>query len=1124
MRCPSCQHENPVEAKFCLECGTRIPLACSKCQTELPAEAKFCLACGHPVATESSASPKYTSPDQYIPKHLAEKIIAARASLEGERKQVTVLFADIKGSTELIAEQDPEVADRLLNPVLDQMMESVHRYEGTVTRVTGDGIMALFGAPLAHEDHAIRACHAAKVMQDAIECNDDETADGGAGEDNAGLQIRVGLNSGEVVVRSIGNDLFMEYTAMGKTAHLAARMEQVALPGRVVLSADTLKLAGDSVQVDALGPVSVKGIRHPVEVYELLDINTVGLQMEAIAARGLSRFVGRDGEFEAMCKAIEKAECGDGQVVALFGEPGVGKSRLFREFIHSQNTRDWQVLESVPASFGRITPFLPVVDLLKAYFRIDTRDDPQDIRNKVSDKIASMHAVEPGLPALLSLLDVSSEDENWLALDPPRRRRKTLDALKRLFLRESQNRLLCLAMEDLHWIDTETQAFLDDMVESLPKARILLLIDYRPEYQHNWGNKSYYTQLRIDPLSPENADHLLLTLLGDDPGHGPLKRMLIAQTDGNPFFMEECIQTLVETGVLVGERGAYRAVKSLSRIQVPATVQAVLAARIDRLPADEKRLLQAAAVIGKDIPFPLLQAVSRKTEDSLREGLAALQAAEFLYEAPNLPEIEYTFKHGLTYQVAYGSLLRDRRQKLHARIVDAIERFSPDRVVENAEQLGYHALQGELWEKAVSYLRQASIKLVSRSAHREAIKFYEQAVLALPHLPQTRENQELAIDIRFELRSSLWAVGEFGLIITHLGDAEHLAVMLNDPRRRGWVSTYMSASLWQLGQPAAAQLAARNAQSIAEELQDYQLEAAANFYLGCAHVTSDDYRKSEALFQKIVDTLVDDRSRDKCGLPFLPAIVARSWLVWALAERGEFDQGISQGEATVRFAESLAQPFSRAHIYYDLGYLYAVKGDFDAAIGLLDSAFGLIRKWDLTYLSPFITGFLGHAYALSGQVAQGVSLLEQAQTAYETMGMGLFRSLVGTQYGEALLLAGELDHAQSTTERALALARTRCERGHEAYALRILGEIAARRDPPDTDAAFGHYQEAMALAETLEMRPLIGHCHLGLGRLHRRIGRQGEGDGHIGDAVSIFRDLDMPFWAEQARAHAEALG
>jgi class 3 adenylate cyclase/tetratricopeptide (TPR) repeat protein len=1098
-----------------------MALACSKCQTELPAEAKFCLACGHPVIAETSAPPKYASPDQYIPKHLAEKILAARTSLEGERKQVTVLFADVKGSTELIADEDPEAADRLLNPVLDQMMGAVHRYEGTVTRVTGDGIMALFGAPLAHEDHAIRACYAAKAMQEAIQ-RDAEEEDPGKSE--AGLQIRVGLNSGEVVVRSIANDLFMEYTAMGKTAHLAARMEQVALPGRIVLSADTLKLAGDSVRVKALGLVSVKGIRNPVEAYELLDVNTVGLQMEAIAARGLSRFVGRDVEFEAMRKAIEKADSGDGQIVALVGEPGVGKSRLFREFIHSQGTRDWQLLESVPASFGRITPFLPVVDLLRACFRIESRDDPQDIRKKVMDKMAAMHAVEPGLPALLSLLDVSSEDENWRALDPPRRRRKTLDALKRLFLRESQNRLLCLAMEDLHWIDTETQAFLDDLVESLPKARILLFVDYRPEYQHGWGGKTYYTQLRIDPLTPENAEQLLLAILGDDPEHDPLKRLLIAQTEGNPFFMEECIQTLVETGVLVGERGAYRAVKPLSSIEVPATVQAVIAARIDRLPADEKRLLQAAAVIGKDIPLALLQAISRKSEETLKEGLAALKAAEFLYEAPVFPEVEYTFKHGLTYQVAYGSLLRDRRQKLHARIVDAIERFSPDRVLENAEQLGYHALRGELWEKAVSYFRQASIKLVSRSAHREAIKFYEQALLALPHLPQTRENQELAIDIRFELRSSLWAVGEFGRIIAHLGDAERLAVTLDDPRRRGWVSTYMSASLWQLGQPTEAQILARNAQAIAEELQDFQLDAAANFYLGCAHVTSDDYRKSEACFQKIVDTLVGDRSRDRCGLPFLPAVVARSWLVWALAERGEFDQGISQGEATVRFAESLAQPFSRAHIYYDLGYLYSIKGDFDAAIGLLDSAFNLIRRWDLTYLSPFITGFLGHAYALSGRVAEGVSLLEQAQTAYETMGMGLFRSLVGAQYGEALVLANKLDDAQSTTEGSLTLARSRCERGHEAYALRILGEIAAQRDPPDTEAAFGHYREALALAETLEMRPLIGHCHLGLGRLHRCIGEQGEAERHIGDAVSMYRDLDMSFWAEQAKAHAEAMG
>ena len=752
MQCPRCQHENPPKAKFCEECAAPLARTCSNCGTQLSPSAKFCPECAHPVAA-GPAEPRFTSPESYTPKHLAEKILTSKAALEGERKQVTVLFADLKGSMELLADRDPEEARKLLDPVLEHMMEAVHRYEGTVNQVMGDGIMALFGAPLAHEDHAVRACYAALRMQESVA----RYAEGVFRSHGVPIQIRVGLNSGEVVVRAIGSDLHMDYTAVGQTTHLAARMEQMAMPGTILLAPATLQLAEGYVQVAARGPVAVKGLPDPVEIYALTGASAQRTRLHAAAARGLTRFVGRDAEIEQIRRALALAHDGHGQLVAVVGESGVGKSRLVYEFTHSHRTQDWLIREAGSVSYGKATSYLPVIDLLKAYFRVHDRETHRGIREKVTGKLLTLdRSLEPILPALLALLDVPVEDAQWEALDPAQRRQRTLDAVKHLLLRESRGQPVLVVFEDLHWIDAETQTLLDSLVESLPTARVLLLVNYRPEYQHGWGRKTYYSQLRLDALPPESASELLSALLGDDPALEPLKRLLVRR--GNPFFIEESIRTLVETGALTGERGAYRLTRPIQAIEVPATVQVILAARIDRLPVEDKQLLQTASVIGKDVPFVLLQAVAEAAEDAVQRGLTHLQAAEFLYETRLFPDPEFTFKHALTHEVTYSTLLQDRRKALHARIVGAIERSYPDRLTEHVERLAHHAFRAEAWEKAATYLRKAGARAFARSANREAVGYFEQALVALQHLPETRETLEQAIDLRFDLRPSTLAL------------------------------------------------------------------------------------------------------------------------------------------------------------------------------------------------------------------------------------------------------------------------------------------------------------------------------------------------------------------------------
>src|SRR5215510_10546881 len=514
-----------------------------------------------------SASTQDRPPLAYTFQHLAEKVLHFRSALEGERKQVIVLFADLKGSMELLADRDPEEARRILDPVLERLMAAVHRYEGTVNQVMGDGIMALFGAPLAHEDHAERACYAALRMQDSVA----QYAEAVFRAHGVPIQIRVGLNSGEVVVRAIGSDLRMDYTAVGQTTHLAARMEQMATPGTILLAPATLQLAEGYVQVVSRGPVAVKGLPEPVEIYALTGASAQRSRLHVAAARGLTRFVGRDAEIEQIRRALALAQDGRGQLVAIVGEPGVGKSRLVYEFTHSHRTQDWLVLEAGSLSYGKATSYLPVIDLLRAYFKVTERESHREIREKVTGKLLTLdRALEPTLPALLALLDVPGEDAPWQALDPTQRRQRTLDAVRRLLLRESQNQPLLVVFEDLHWIDAESQALLDSLVETIPTVRLLLLVNYRPEYQHGWSSKTYYTQLRLDALPPESVGDLLQALLGDDPALEPLKRLLLRR--GNPLFVEESIRTLVETGALAGERGAHRPTRPQA-IEVPATVQ-----------------------------------------------------------------------------------------------------------------------------------------------------------------------------------------------------------------------------------------------------------------------------------------------------------------------------------------------------------------------------------------------------------------------------------------------------------------------------------------------------------------------------------------------------------------------
>jgi class 3 adenylate cyclase/tetratricopeptide (TPR) repeat protein len=1054
------------------------------------------------------------------PSKRGDRVLSSTA-LRDERKQVTVLFADTKGSMELLADRDPEEARAILDPVLELLIEAVHRYEGTVNQVMGDGIMALFGAPFAQEDHAVRASYAALRMQQSVKQYAEEVLR----REGVTVRIRIGMDSGEVVVRSIVSDLGADYTAVGQTTHLAARMEQMADPGSILITGSTHELAQGFVRVKPLGRLPVRGLSDAVEVFEVTGVDPVRSRLHAAAAHGLSPLVNRRVELEQIHAAMARAADGHGMAIVLMGEPGVGKSRLVWEVTHSDRTQGWLVLQSRAAAHATDVPYHPVSELLRGFFHVDANDDAPRIRRKVTDRIESMSAdLQPALPALLALLDTPVDDARWNALDPPRRREQILDAVGRVLVEESRARPVLAVFEDSQWSDAETQHLLDGLVDRLPGSRLAVLVNCRPERHPSWHGRSSCVEVPMQGLDRASAAELLRARIGDDSALTPVRQLLIDRTEGNPFFMEESVRILAETGVLAGERGAYRLGRQLPPVPVAATVQAVIAARIDRLAEEDKRLLQTAAVIGRDVRLALLRAVSELPEGELRLALQRLQAAEFLYETSQLADLEYTFRHSLTHDVAYGSLLQEQRRVLHAAIADAIERLSSTRADEGVEQLAHHTLRGGQWAKAVVFLQQAARKAAARSAYREAAARLDQALEALAYLPASDATRQQAIDVRLDLRATLTPLGDHSRILTHLREAEPVARALGDPRRLGRIYAYLADCYRLSGELERAIDFGEQARVVALAHHDLPLQIAANMYLGQASHNIGQHHRAIEFLRSNLELLVGDLSRDMMGLPFLSSVHCRTWLVIALAEVGQFAEAVRTGEEGVRLAEMAEHFPSLTSALAFLGVVHVRRGDAGRAIPPLERAGELARTWSVGLLSPMIDSFLGSAYVLRGQPADALPLLERAVERQRSMRRQAFHSQRVTALADVRLALGQVAQAAALAEQALTLSRDHGERGSETHALRLLADIAAASEPTGSDRIDDAYRLALGRAEILGMQPVVARCRLGLGHAAMRAARRDQAAEHLGRAAEDLRRMGMTRWLEEAEDALRRLG
>ena len=1111
MQCPRCQAANPGQARFCEECGARLPLSCRHCGAEVSSEKNFCWSCGGQLA--DPATSQVPPPVSYTPEHLRERILRSKAALEGERKQVTVLFADLKGSMELIAGLDPEQMQALIGPVIETMMEAVHHYDGTVNQVLGDGILALFGAPLASEDHAVHACYAALRMQANVKRYAEQVQQ----RHGVSLAIRVGLNSGEILVRIIGNDLHMEYAAVGQTVHLAARMEQMANPGSVLTTAETVQLAEGYVDVKPLGPLPVKGLAESIAVYEVIGAGAARTRLQAAARRGLTSFVDREVELEQLRSAQQLAETGRAQVAAIVAEPGVGKSRLLHEFLHSSATTDRLILQSAPPSYCRAISYLPVIELLKQYLRINPYDTTQAIREKASDKILALDpSLHDAVPPILDVLDSLDSNHPFRSLDPDEHRRKTYQAVIRLLLTESRRRPLIAAFEDLHWYDTLTLGLLNELVVSAQNARLLIIVTYRPEYGDHWRSRPNYNQLRVYPLMSRNLAEFLDVLLGRDSSLLELKSFLAERANGNPFFVEEIVRTLVDAGVIEGERSNFHLAKPFSSIDVPPSVQAVLAARIDRLSAAEKQLLQEAAVIGQDVPSNLLHEISGLSEEALRHSLDKLLVGEFIYTTQLFPDLQYTFKHSLICDVAYSSVLRENQRKIHADVVGAIERLYADRLAEQLERLAYHAVRGELKEEAVHYLRQAGAKAAARGALLEAQTSFEQALHILKSLPENPETMEDAFEVRLELRTVLRQLGEVGLMLEHLREAEVLAERLNDDARRCRVCSFLTVILSNLGQLDEATVVGARSMEIARRTGDLQLRIITGSNFAEPYYLRGEFEEAIGLAAGSLAALPGPQAQEYFGMAVPPAVFARGWLIMSLADLGRFEEATRYETEAIKIADATKHPHTIGWAYVTASRLYLLKGDWGRARDTLERWLNIPATLDVSILLPWAVASLAWAQAQIGDANGALSRLRESQKhlqRQEAQGIFIHRGWSYHAVARACLLLGRLDEARRLADRSIDSSRD--QPGFLAHARCLLGDLASHPDHFEADSAAAHYQAALTLAQPRNMRPLIAHCHLGLGRLHGRSGNSERARQHLTTAKNMYSEMVMKFWLRQ---------
>ena len=1115
MKCPKCQVENPDTQKFCGDCGLKLEKVCPICKATNPPQYKFCGECGQNLTLASKSTLKELSIDEkidkiqrYLPKGLTDKILSHKDRIEGERKLVTVMFCDMEGFTGITERLGSEEAYSIMDEIYETLIHKVHDYDGTVNEMTGDGIMALFGAPIALEDAPQRAIRSSVAIHREMARLSDRIR-----QERKGLpplKMRIGIHTGPVVLGTLGNNLRVEFKAVGDTVNLASRVENLAVPGATYVTEDTFKLTQGFFRFEALGEKKIKGKEEAVKIYRAIASSTRRTRFDVSAERGLTPYVGREREFELLLDGFERAKKGRGQAFSIVAEAGIGKSRLLYEFRKAVANEDVMFLEGRCLSYSRGIAYHPVVDILKASFDIRDDDGDIEIRDKVKKGMKILRIDEASnLPYLLEFFSVKDSGIEKIPMSPEVRRNRMIEVFKLITLKGSEARPLITAYEDLHWADKSSEEVLKCILDNIPGARVLMIFTYRPEFVHTWGGKSYHNQVNLNRLSNRESLTMVRNLLDTKDIESNLEELILEKTEGVPFFIEEFTRSLDDLEIVEKKDNICHLVKDTLDLTIPSTIQDIIMARVDSLPDESKSLLQIVSVVGREFNYDLIKRITVLAERELLAQVSTLKEAELIYERGIYPQSTYIFKHALTQEVAYNSLLQKRRKEIHEQTGRAIEALYPVRLEEHYELLAHHYGRSGNIDKAVYYLELSNKKAKKSYALMEAKAYFEDAFRLLKTLPETEKNQQRLISLLVGQDIIFVRLFKFKEYYDLLTGFESMVVRLRNPELMGAFYSRMGTCEHQFGNSDQAIQTLTKAAELCESTGNAEDAGWAYAYLVWAHCVKGEYSKAIAIKKDVL------RMRE---LQFNPR-----WLnlglcgaTYAYICLGRWDEAVEGGEMALKVAEGSSENDSISFAASYFTYIYAHKRDLSSAIKYGELA---LQKAQLTYQKTLAQRILGLVLCRAGETKRGIELLESALSIHKTA----VRASISTKcyLGEGYWLAGKDDKARQMFEGVLDIMDPSERKGiYFGFANRLLGEIALKDNP--AQAAL-HFEKSIALFKEINAENELALAYAGYGRFHRKQDQIARAREYLSKALEIFKRLGTLIEPDRVREELKGL-
>jgi len=1111
MQCSNCHTENPDINKFCRECGAKLTLVCPQCQSKIQPDDRFCGQCGHQLAVMSApAHSKEPREENELPAPSSKSL----SFPEGERRQATIVFSDLSGYTSMNEKLDPEEVEAIMSRIKMEAVKIVEHHEEIVNQFVGDEVLALFGIPTAHEDDPVRAVKAASEIHELVRTISPEV------EERIGTRLRMhtGVSTGLVVthVRDMRDG---NYGITGDTVNVGARLASLAQADEILVGPETHSLVAPYFKTKALEAVSVEGKTKPLIPFRVIGKSAVKTRFEAARIRGFTAFTGREHELSTLYSSLEKTVAGKGQFVTVVGEAGLGKSRLTHEFRHSLNRSEISVVQGRCQSYGKSIPYFPYINALRRRFDFRDEDALVELHEKVVFNVLAIDAsLEKYLPIYLHLLSIPSKV--YPLLQNLQGQELTLaiqEALVAIFILKAKNQPTVLVFEDWHWVDEASDATLRNIVSLIAPHPLMVLVIYRPEFSANWGNWSHHTPIILNALDPLNCKNIIKSIWKADEVPQGIITLVHEQTGGNPFYVEEISSELIESDtVQVSDKQAVLK-RSLDNLTLPNTVQAVIRARLDRLDSHARESLRLASVIGREFARRILEQISDSNE-RLSEALETLKNLELIQQIQVIPEAEYLFKHVITQEVTYETLLKQKRKELHSLVGRAIEQLYPDRLEEFYEMLAFHFRRAENWSLAYRYSREAGLKAQSLSAYIETLSYLDAALEALRQLPRTQARLKQEIDLRFNMRASLFPLGRHADWADQVRKAELLASKINDNVRLAKCCIYLASHHWINGRNKEAIELSEKGLDLAESAGDFSTEVAAKFHLGIPLLYTGEFERQVVVHREVVEMLSGQSALEQHGLTSEPSVGTRALLTWGLSEIGEFEEAEIWALQGRKLAGKVGNNFSTAFMQATSGLRYLRKGELDTALELLHESNTLVHDLDIQSIFSFIASSLGHALLLSGHPADALPIIEEAVKP-----KNLEASIISSVYpltvlSEALRLNGKLAKAFETAEDALRIFRQTEERCFGAWTLLVMAKIQSEMGAEQIERARQSYRQAIDLAGKFKMRPLLAQCSLECGQFFMKNGEFEKARLELQKAIGLFSSLGMSFWQPKAEA------